>query len=80
MSEAMVERKTEGRGPVAKMSVEVRLLSVACLCFITAHWMVEEHSLDHGFRTMAEVFRIVALLAFIAGQWIGLRARRSQCR
>jgi hypothetical protein len=40
MSEAMVERKTERNGRMAKMSVEVRLLSVACLCFIVAQYGV----------------------------------------
>ncbi|MBW4039919.1 MAG: hypothetical protein HIU91_13815 [Acidobacteria bacterium] len=61
---------------MAKMSVEVRLLTVACLCFIAAGWMVDEHPLDHAFASIAAVFRIVALLAFIAGQWVGLRTRR----
>lgn len=60
-----------------KMSVEVRLLSVACLFFMTANWMVEEHPLDHGFGTIAAAFRIAALLAFIAGQWIGFRTRKA---
>ena len=73
MSEAMVERKTERNGRMAKMSVEVRLLSVACLCFIVAQYVVTDHPWNSGFR-------MVALLAFIAGQLIGLRARRAQCR
>jgi hypothetical protein len=68
--EASLQRKNK------KMSVEVRLLSVACLCFIAAQWMVEEHPLDQGFRNLSFGFRIAALLAFIAGQMVGLRSRR----
>ena len=51
------------------MSAEVRLLYVACLCFIVAQYVVNDHPWNSGFR-------IVALLALIAAQWIGFRARR----
>lgn len=70
MSEAMVARKRRFGGVYRKMSAEVRLLHVACLCFIVAQFVVTDHPWDSGFR-------IVAALAFIAAQWIGLRARRA---
>ena len=69
MEDAMVDRKAEGNGRMAKMSVEVRLLYAACLCFILAQYVVNEHPWNSGFR-------MVALLALIAAQWIGFRARR----
>jgi hypothetical protein len=51
------------------MSVEVRLLYVACLCFIVAQYVVNDHPWNSGFR-------IVALLAMISAQWIGIRTRK----
>jgi len=51
------------------MSVEVRLLYVACLCFIVAQYVVNDHPWNSGFR-------IVALLAMISAQWIGFRTRK----
>ena len=51
------------------MSVEVRLLYVACICFIVAQYVVNDHPWNSGFR-------IVALLAMISAQWIGIRTRK----
>ena len=68
--------EAQADGPMAKMSVEMRLLSLACLCFVVAQYVVDGHPGDHGFRMISAAFRIAALLTFIAGQWIGLRARR----
>ena len=56
-------------GAYRKKSVEVRLLYVACLCFIVAQYVVNEHPWNSGFR-------IVALLAMISAQWIGIRTRK----
>lgn len=70
MSEAMVETKRRWGGNYRSMSVEVRLLYVACLCFIVAQYVVNDHPWNSGFR-------IVALLALIAAQWIGFRTRRA---
>jgi 5'-deoxynucleotidase YfbR-like HD superfamily hydrolase len=56
-------------GAYRKKSVEVRLLYVACLCFIVAQYVVNEHPWNSGFR-------IVALLAMISAQWIGFRTRK----
>jgi hypothetical protein len=69
MDETLVERKWRVGGAYRRMSAEVRLLYVACLCFIAAQYVVNDHPWDSGFR-------IVALLAMIAGQLIGVRARR----
>jgi hypothetical protein len=52
------------------MSAEVRLLYASCLCFIVAQYVVNDHPWNSGFR-------IVALLAMIAAQLIGLRVRRT---
>lgn len=54
---------------VRKMSVEVRLLYVSCLCFIVAQYVVNERPWDIGFR-------MVALIAMIAAQFIGFRMRK----
>ncbi len=56
-------------GAYRKKSVEVRLLYVACLCFIVAQYVVNEHPWNSGFR-------IVALLAMISAQFIGFRTRK----
>ena len=69
MEEMLVETE-RGFGRVYRtMSAEVRMLYVACLCFIVAQYVVKDHPWNSGFR-------IVALLAVIAAQVIGLRARR----
>jgi hypothetical protein len=49
--------------------VEVRLLYVSCFCFITAQYVVNQRPWNIGFR-------MVALLALIVAQIVGLRARR----
>ena len=69
MDETLVERKWRFGGVNRRMSAEVRLLYVACLCFIIAQYVVNEHPWNSGFR-------IVALVAMISAQLIGLRARR----
>jgi hypothetical protein len=56
-------------GAYRKKSVEVRLLYVACLCFIVAQYVVNDHPWNSGFR-------MVALLAMISAQWIGFRTRK----
>ena len=56
-------------GAYRKKSVEVRLLYVACLCFIVAQYVVNEYPWNSGFR-------IVALLAMISAQFIGFRTRK----
>jgi len=68
MSEGVVERKRKFGGAYRKMSAEVRLLYVSCLCFIVAQYVVNDHPWNSGFR-------IVALLALIAAQWVGFRTR-----
>ena len=70
MDEVMVERKWRFGGAYRKMSAEVRLLYVACLCFIVAQYVVNDHPWNSGFR-------IVALLALIAAQWIGFQTRKA---
>ena len=70
MDEALVERKWRFGGAYRRMSAEVRLLYVACLCFIVAQYVVDDRPWNSGFR-------IVALLAMISAQLIGVRRRRS---
>jgi hypothetical protein len=69
MEETLVERKWRFGGAYRKMSAEIRLLYVSCLCFIVAQYVVNDHPWNNGFR-------IVALLAMIAAQLIGIRKRR----
>ncbi len=69
MDETLVERKWRFGGAYRKMSAEVRLLYVACLCFIVAQYVVNDHPWNSGFR-------IVALLAMISAQLIGMRTRK----
>ncbi|MGD0648116.1 MAG: hypothetical protein ABR971_09000 [Acidobacteriaceae bacterium] len=69
MDETLVERKWRFGGIYRRMSAEVRLLYVACLCFIVAQYVVNEHPWNSGFR-------IVALVAMISAQLIGVRTRR----
>jgi len=69
MDETLVESKWRLGGAYRKMSAEVRLLYVACLCFIIAQYVVNDHPWNSGFR-------IVALLAMISAQLIGLRTRK----
>lgn len=69
MDETLVERKWRFGGAYRKMSAEVRLLYVACLCFIVAQDVVNDHPWNSGFR-------IVALLAMISAQLIGMRTRK----
>jgi hypothetical protein len=69
MEQTLVERKWRIGGAYRKMSSEVRLLYVACLCFIVAQYVVNDHPWNSGFR-------IVALLAMVSAQWIGLRERK----
>jgi hypothetical protein len=69
MDEMMVERKWRFGEGYRKMSAEVRLLYVACLCFIVAQYVVNERPWNSGFR-------MVALVAMIAAQWIGFRMRK----
>jgi len=57
-------------GAYRKKSLEVRLLYVACLCFIVAQYVVNDHPWNSGFR-------IVALVALIAAQFIGFRTRKA---
>jgi len=70
MVETLVERKWRFGGSYRRMSAEVRLLYGSCLCFIVAQYVVNDHPWNSGFR-------IVALLAMIAAQLIGLRVRRT---
>jgi hypothetical protein len=70
MEQTLVERKWRIGGAYRKMSSEVRLLYVACLCFIVAQYVVNDHPWNSGFR-------IVALLAMVSAQWIGMRERKS---
>jgi hypothetical protein len=69
MDETLVESKRRFGGAYRKMSVEVRLLYVACLCFIIAQYVVNDHPWNSGFR-------MAALVAMVAAQMIGLRTRR----
>ena len=70
MEQTLVERKWRIGGAYRKMSSEVRLLYAACLCFIVAQYVVNDHPWNSGFR-------IVALLAMVLAQWIGVRERKS---
>ncbi len=70
MDDGMVERKWKFGGAYRRMSAEVRLLYVACLCFMMAQYVVNERPWNVGFR-------MVAVLAFLAAEWIGLRSRRA---
>jgi hypothetical protein len=69
MDEMMVERKWRFGEGYRKMSAEVRLLYVSCLCFIIAQYVINDHPWNSGFR-------MVAMLAMIAAQLIGLRMRK----
>ena len=69
MDETLVESKWRFGGAYRKMSAEVRLLYVACLCFIIAQYVVNDHPWNSGFR-------IVALLGMIAAQFIGFQTRK----
>ena len=69
MEQTLVERKSRFGGAYRKMSAEVRLLYVSCLCFIVAQYVVNDHPWNSGFR-------IVALLAMISAQLIGMRMRK----
>jgi hypothetical protein len=69
MEEMVVERKWRFGGAYREMSAEVRLLYVACLCFIIAQYVINDHPWNSGFR-------MVAMLAMIAAQWIGFRMRK----
>jgi hypothetical protein len=66
MDEMMVERKWRFGEGYRKMSAEVRLLYVSCLCFIIAQYVINDHPWNSGFR----------MLAMIAAQLIGLRMRK----
>ena len=69
MEEALVGSKWRFGGAYRRMSAEVGLLYVACLCFIVAQYVVNDHPWNSGFR-------IVALLTLIAAQLVGLRTRK----
>jgi hypothetical protein len=69
MDETLVETKWGFGGSYRKLNAEVRLLYVACLCFIIAQYVVNDHPWNSGFR-------IVALLAMISAQLISVRTRR----
>jgi hypothetical protein len=69
MEQTLVERKSRFGGAYRKMSAEVRLLYVSCLCFVVAQYVVNDHPWNSGFR-------IVALLAMISAQLIGMRMRK----
>lgn len=69
MDGSLVRPKRRWGGTYRGMSVEVRLLYVSCLCFMVAQYVVNERPWDAGFR-------IVALLALIVAQLVGLRTRR----
>lgn len=69
MDETMARTKWRFGGSYRTMSAEVRLLYVACLCFIVAQYVVNDHPWNSGFR-------IVALLVMIAAQLIGVRKRK----
>jgi hypothetical protein len=71
MDETLVESKWRFGGAYRKMSAEVRLLYVSCLCFIVAQYVVNDHPWNSGFR-------IAALLAMISAQLIGMRMRKGQ--
>jgi hypothetical protein len=69
MDGSTVATRRRWGGAYRRMSAEVRLLYAACLCFIVAQYVVNDRPWNSGFR-------IVALLAMIAAQWIGIRARK----
>ncbi len=69
MDEMLVERKWRFGGAYRRMSSEVRLLYVSCLCFVVAQYVIDDHPWNSGFR-------VVALLSMIAAQLIGIRARK----
>ena len=69
MEEMLVETERGFSRVYRNMSAEVRLLYVACLCFIVAQYVVNDHPWNSGFW-------IVALLALIAALLIGFSARR----
>jgi hypothetical protein len=69
MEEMLVETERGFSRGYRKMGAEVRLLYVACLCFIVAQYVVNDHPWNSGFR-------MVALLALIAALLIGFFARR----
>jgi hypothetical protein len=69
MEDTMVASRRRFGGAYRRMSAEVRLLYVACLCFIVAQYVVNDRPWNSGFR-------IVALLAMIAAQFIGFRTRK----
>ena len=69
MDETLVSKKWRFGGAYRKKSVEVRLLYVSCLCFIVAQYVVNDHPWNSGFR-------IMALVAMIAAQFIGFRTRK----
>ncbi len=69
MEDAMVGTKRKFGGAYRRMSGEVRLLYVSCLCFIVEQYVVNDRPWNVGFR-------MVALLALIAAQWIGFRTRK----
>ncbi|MGA8939115.1 MAG: hypothetical protein WB439_08120 [Acidobacteriaceae bacterium] len=68
MEETLDVAKQRDGGLYRRMNVQVRLLSLACLCFIVADSVVTDHPWNRGFQ-------IVACLCFIAAQWIGLKER-----
>lgn len=69
MEDTMVASRRRFGGAYRRMSAEVRLLYVACLCFIVAQYVVNDRPWNSGFR-------IVALLALVAAQLIGFRTRK----
>jgi hypothetical protein len=69
MEDTMVASRRRFGGAYRRMSAEVRLLYVACLCFIVAQYVVNDRPWNSGFR-------IVALLAMIAAQFVGFRTRK----
>jgi hypothetical protein len=69
MEDTMVASRRRFGGAYRRMNAEVRLLYVACLCFIVAQYVVNDRPWNSGFR-------IVALLAMIAAQFIGFRTRK----
>ncbi|MGA7156328.1 MAG: hypothetical protein WBY53_05755 [Acidobacteriaceae bacterium] len=69
MEETLDRPKRRWGGVYRKMSVQVRLLNLACLLFIVAQDVFREHPWNSAIQ-------IVACLLFIAAQWIGLQERR----
>ena len=62
MDETLVVTKPRFGGAYRRMSSEVRLLYVACLCFIVAQYVVNDHPWNSGFRIVALVAMISASL------------------